>query len=864
MNATNGNGSPRALAQALKLHAAGFWPVPIRPGQKRPISKDWGARRQTLDDLHAAFKTYPDAGIGIALGPGRGPGGTWLIDLEGDGPAAAESLATLLGGETPDTPSWTSTRGNHTLFTADGTRLLEVLGRAGAKPMGAAQSGAYHLDELPGLELRVGGTKPDGTVKQLQSVAPPTPGTDGRPRAWTRQPRGGLAPLPEAAYARLEIIAEGRRLNAETEASKPIPARIQPTATTPPTSPARPRAEDRAARYLETIEPAISGSGGHAKTFAAACRVGPGFDLAPDVALELIERHYNPRCEPPWSHAELAHKVEDAYKVETDRGWLLRVPPNGNGNGNGNGRPPAPTPPATDAPDRRPEIAVTVERHIVAGQALHALDSDPDLYRRGDTLGTAHIESQDVAELPHGVSLERARGSTRFLPLSDANLGLRLTAAARFYQVKADKNGEPIARDCHPPDWLIKAINSAGRWPRIRPLETICSTPYVRADGSLPAPGYDGSTGALYSPQGPIDEPPDRPTAADAREAAGLLFALVHQFPFATGFDFAAWLAGLLTAIQRPTIAGAVPGVAVNGNRAGVGKGLLIDLVGSIAWGHPIPTRSYPIDPIEAAKVKLSIALSGIGAVHFDNLLEGGFYGGGELDSALTSTEVSGRILGQSRESGPVPLRPCWWLSGNNISPATDSYRRWLVVNLATPLESPHERTDLQQTDLRAWAIEHRREPLRHALTILRAHALAGRPTDGWGPLGSYEQWDPIVRGAVWFATGNDCLTTQRQAAQEMPGRADKLALLEGWGELPGGTDNGLTVEEAMSLVESQPGMFPMLHSAFQRMTKEGKSPTLRQIGNKIRAMHGQNVGGHKFQKTGERAHAAIWRVVKA
>ena len=211
-----------------------------------------------------------------------------------------------------------------------------------------------------------------------------------------------------------------------------------------------------------------------------------------------------------------------------------------------------------------------------------------------------------------------------------------------------------------------------------------------------------------------------------------------------------------------------------------------------------------------------------------------------------------------------MPLRPCWWLSGNNVSPATDSYRRWLVVNLATPLESPHERTDIQQTDLRAWAIEHRREPLRNALTILRAHAIAGRPTGGWGPLGSYEEWDPIIRGAVWFATGSDCLTTQRQAAQEMPGRADKLALLEGWSELPGGTEDGLTVEEAYTLVEGHPEAFSLLRSAFARLARDGKQPTIRQIALKIRAMHGQNIGGHKIIKYGEKAHSIRWKVVQA
>ncbi len=194
------------------------------------------------------------------------------------------------------------------------------------------------------------------------------------------------------------------------------------------------------------------------------------------------------------------------------------------------------------------------------------------------------------------------------------------------------------------------------------------------------------------------------------------LAKLVIQFPLANGvLDFSVWLAAVLTGIQRPAIAGPVPGFAFNGNKAGTGKGLLIDLVGLIVWGHAIPTRSYPFDPKEMAKVKLSLALAGVSAVHFDNLPEGGWYGGGELDSALTSMMVEGRILGASRESGAVPLRPAWFLSGNNISPGKDSYRRWLPCNLATELESPHERDDIQVSNLRQYVAEHRGEFLRDA-----------------------------------------------------------------------------------------------------------------------------------------------------
>jgi hypothetical protein len=105
----------------------------------------------------------------------------------------------------------------------------------------------------------------------------------------------------------------------------------------------RPDDETRAVAYLAKCEPAVSGQRGHSKAFKAACKVGPGFDLPPEVSLRLLRTHYNPRCEPPWSEKELRHKVEDAYRVEARRGWLRDAERNGKTSGNnrnakGNGR----------------------------------------------------------------------------------------------------------------------------------------------------------------------------------------------------------------------------------------------------------------------------------------------------------------------------------------------------------------------------------------------------------------------------------------------------------------------------------------------------------------------------------------------
>jgi len=59
-------------------------------------------------------------------------------------------------------------------------------------------------------------------------------------------------------------------------------------------------------------EPAIEGEGGSEKLWAVALRLVRTWELPVDVAAELIETHYNDRCDPPWSAKEVFHKLEDA------------------------------------------------------------------------------------------------------------------------------------------------------------------------------------------------------------------------------------------------------------------------------------------------------------------------------------------------------------------------------------------------------------------------------------------------------------------------------------------------------------------------------------------------------------------------
>jgi putative DNA primase/helicase len=450
------------------------------------------------------------------------------------------------------------------------------------------------------------------------------------------------------------------------------------------------------------------------------------------------------------------------------------------------------------------------------------------------------------------------------VPLDEPNLGCLLTENAKFFKWSTDRNGEAVAHDVHPPDWLIKAILAKGFWPGIRELLAVAECPYVKPDGSVMSKaGYEPSTGSVMAPCFELGKIPNWPTKEDAKEAVDRLYRRVSEFPFGDGFDWSAWLAALLTAIQRPAIAGPVPGFAFNGNKAGCGKGLLIDLIGILVWGGPIPTVSYPANPEEAEKVTLALALGGVQAVHFDNLEEGQFYGGSAIDSAMTSTVKGGRILGQSRYVNGVPLRPCWALSGNNISPGKDAHRRWIPSALRTDLEKPHERSDVTIKNLKVHFAEHRGEIVADAITILKAHALAGRPSPAWGPLGSFEEWDETIRGAVWYANGNDCLTTQRRAADESPRRLEKLALLEAWQSLPDGATTGYTAQEVLELAEEERPDLEQIRAALMPLGSKGKLPTAAQLGYKLRAMKLENVGGYRFMEVAKRHQATVWAARK-
>ena len=84
-------------------------------------------------------------------------------------------------------------------------------------------------------------------------------------------------------------------------------------------------APEKAKLYAAKVPPAVSGQGGHAATYHLACELYNGFALD-FIDSKSILKDWNMSCDPPWSDAELDHKIRDAEKArhKEHRGWRVR------------------------------------------------------------------------------------------------------------------------------------------------------------------------------------------------------------------------------------------------------------------------------------------------------------------------------------------------------------------------------------------------------------------------------------------------------------------------------------------------------------------------------------------------------------
>jgi hypothetical protein len=140
-------------------------------------------------------------------------------------------------------------------------------------------------------------------------LAPPSRHVSGRGYAW----------LAECGPDEIEIAALPASWLAALRRASTVDASGDPL---PPCSVPLAERVRRATAYVARCQPAISGQGGHARTFSVVLAIVRGFVFDADHARPIL-RAYSGRCVPPWSDREIEHKLRDALRARTPWGYLL-------------------------------------------------------------------------------------------------------------------------------------------------------------------------------------------------------------------------------------------------------------------------------------------------------------------------------------------------------------------------------------------------------------------------------------------------------------------------------------------------------------------------------------------------------------
>jgi hypothetical protein len=247
------------LGIALDALEKGFVPIPVVAGTKKPAVKwkPWQAEPPPPSELVRKWFCL-DRNIALVT--------TGMVVFDCDDPSKAE----LVLAECGDT--------SHKLQTPRGGLHLGYRKRKGVQVLNQVKIKGMPIDIRTdgGLELIPCSRTEHGEYRWLGELRP-------------------VADLPVAkiGWTRTRV----RRLIRPVENADDAEVMIR-----------------RARGYLATIEGAISGQGGHNKTFRVACTLIHKFGLSMEQAWPLFIE-WNHQCEPPWSEKELLHKLQDAHRL---------------------------------------------------------------------------------------------------------------------------------------------------------------------------------------------------------------------------------------------------------------------------------------------------------------------------------------------------------------------------------------------------------------------------------------------------------------------------------------------------------------------------------------------------------------------
>jgi hypothetical protein len=348
--------------------------------------------------------------------------------------------------------------------------------------------------------------------------------------------------------------------------------------------------------------------------------------------------------------------------------------------------------------------------------------------------------TQDGEVFQRGGELVRfVKEDTSILPVTCPWLRNKMEKLCTFTKVKKTTTYPVLC----PPEIVERILASRGEW-TMSVLDGVANLPFMRLDGSIVHRcGYDPETKVyLVRDFDILMDKLQKPTKARVEKALKLIFAPFREFPFAGAVDRGVLLAAILTAAIRPSLPTA-PGFFVGAPVFGSGKTLLAQTVAATSGNEPC-VMAWPDNDAERRKALVSVLRTNPGNIILDNLT--GNWNSVDLAAILTAKEFSDRVLGAS-ETIKVQTTCLVLATGNNVSVCGDLARRILVLILDAGEERPDKRSfDFDPLITVKMMLEEFRLA---ALTVLRGYLTAKKKQMTEGGMGSFEDWERLVRQAV-------------------------------------------------------------------------------------------------------------------
>ena len=302
-------------------------------------------------------------------------------------------------------------------------------------------------------------------------------------------------------------------------------------------------------------------------------------------------------------------------------------------------------------------------------------------------------------------------------------------------------------------DALMDMSAAESSMPVARAINT---APLVAMNGNIiDGVGLDRQSGLIHriEPQLRACLPTHPPTAQEVRDA---LRWLLDEWLVDVNADMTGKLLVLmlcLSMIERVLLKERPAWFVTAGHRGG-GKTTLVLMLTMAVFGRLAAAAAWSDKEEERRKALFSYLRQGIAVLVWDNIRRGAQITSPAIEKALTSPEVSDRVLQESR-SETASAATVQIFNGNNIGPKGDMTSRSFRITINVDRPDPENRPFVHPDPL-AWTAQNRQQILRCLYTIL-IYGCQNRPA-GQVQKTRFKDWWSLCGWPVELAASSDRL----------------------------------------------------------------------------------------------------------